>query len=361
MKKIAFETDSIYVISDIHGGLNLLQDLLGKIKAGSILIILGDLIEKGKYSLNTLEYVINLSKLKNVYVVKGNNDEALLRVFSPDHLDYFVNRMNNKTSIVYEMIKLHGLKGSTQYMQHELAKKYSSQLNWLANLEDLIETDDFIFVHAGIDNIPDYHNSSKNSLTRLSNFYLKGHQSGKMVVCGHYPTANYHLYDFNDNIIIDEKKQIICLDGGYGAKTFGQLNMLEIIKDGANYQYKTYSSDDFPETQIVKSQTASGSFRGVCYPDYYIDIIREGKYFTEAKLANDEVVYVKNEFIEYINNKYCVTDDIPSNLLGVDVGDTVKVISVNTLGYALVKKAGVSGWVTYECLPDNFQYRGVKE
>lgn len=352
MKKINFASGtSIYVISDIHGGLHLLQELLEYVKPGNILIILGDLIEKGEHSLATLEYIIKLSKLDNVYIIKGNNDEALVKVFSPEHLDYFLNRMDKPTSIVYEMIAKHKLNCAPELMHQQLAEIYREELKWLDGLETMIETDDFIFVHAGIDNIVDYWNSSPISLTRLANFYLKGHQANKIVVCGHYPTDNYSKHQFNDNIIIDLPRKMICIDGGYGAKSLGQLNMLEIINDNGIYHYRTYAADGYPEVAIIKAQAPQGNSRGINYPDYEIHILEHGQYFSKVRMVSGEVVYVKNEMIIFKNNQYYAIDDTPSNLLGVEIGDKVKLVNTETKGYALVKKDGISGWVSYDCLP----------
>lgn len=358
MRKIKFETGSrIYIISDIHGGLHLLKELLEKVKAGHKLIILGDLIEKGANSLQTLEYIMELSKLDNIYIIKGNNDDSLVNIFKNERIDYFSNRMKNKTSIIYEIIQRHGLNGCIEEMFQYIKEEYKSYLDWIDKLETMIETDDFIFVHAGIDNIPDYWNTPINSQLRLSNFYLKGHQANKYVVCGHYPTVNFSVNDFCDNIIIDHDKKIICMDGGYAAKTTGQLNMLEIINNNNNYIYKTYVADDYQEFVITNDQEAKGNSRGINYPDYEISIINEGLYFSKVKTVNGEEVYIKNELINFMNSHYYSKDDTPNNLLEVKKGDIVKLIRNDTLGYALIKKDGISGWVSYDCLPDNIRKR----
>jgi protein phosphatase len=356
MRKIDFNlNEDIYIISDIHGGYEQLKKLLGLVSANSKLIILGDIIEKGEYSLDTLEYIMEMDRLDNVYVLKGNNEAAVVNVFNDDHLHFFINRMDNKTSLIYQMLERQNLVGNPKELQEQLRLIYQKHINWMNDLESIIETDDFIFVHAGIDNIPDYQNSHPKSLTNLKNFYFQGHLANKMVVCGHYPVAIFRFDRMDDSILIDHDKKIICLDGGYGTKTYGQLNMLKITKTDLEYNYHTYDVDSFETVKIVKAQKGMGNLRGICYPSYQIEFIEEGLYFTKAINSDGEKVFIKNEYLIFQNDHYYASDDIPNNLLEVVVGDVVKVLSNKTKGYALVKKDGVSGWVTYDCLPKNIE------
>ncbi len=66
----------IIVISDIHGHLQNFQNLLKKVgfSKEDILVIDGDVLEKGPQSLATLRYVMQLAKEYTVYQVLGNND-----------------------------------------------------------------------------------------------------------------------------------------------------------------------------------------------------------------------------------------------------------------------------------------------
>lgn len=66
-------------ISDIHGEKDLLEALLKKadyVPGKDFLFLLGDLIEKGSASLETLRLVMTLARNERVIVLKGNNDEA---------------------------------------------------------------------------------------------------------------------------------------------------------------------------------------------------------------------------------------------------------------------------------------------
>ncbi len=63
-------------MSDVHGHIDNLFQLLKKLNytQDDILVIVGDLIEKGPDSLRTLRYIMELSERENVYISMGNVD-----------------------------------------------------------------------------------------------------------------------------------------------------------------------------------------------------------------------------------------------------------------------------------------------
>ena len=67
----------ILVISDIHGNLPFLKALLDKVGfcREDELIIDGDFLEKGSESLETLRYIMELSRGGNVHSLCGNCDD----------------------------------------------------------------------------------------------------------------------------------------------------------------------------------------------------------------------------------------------------------------------------------------------
>ncbi|OOM67470.1 metallophosphoesterase [Clostridium sp. BL-8] len=77
VKRILVEKDKrVIAISDIHGNLSAFKRVLEKIcfTEKDILILVGDLIEKGEMNLKTLRYIMEISRIREVYVVSGNCD-----------------------------------------------------------------------------------------------------------------------------------------------------------------------------------------------------------------------------------------------------------------------------------------------
>lgn len=82
-----------YAIGDVHGRLDLLRILLGKIEAHSAarpcdreyMIFLGDVIDRGPDSRGVIEYLMQAkASLPNPIFLAGNHEEMLLRVLHRD-------------------------------------------------------------------------------------------------------------------------------------------------------------------------------------------------------------------------------------------------------------------------------------
>ena len=79
----------ILAVSDIHGNLPYLKGLLDKVRfcGSDVLIIVGDLLEKGRYSLDTLRYVMELSRTHEVHAVCGNCDWRFRLLKTPEFIN----------------------------------------------------------------------------------------------------------------------------------------------------------------------------------------------------------------------------------------------------------------------------------
>ena len=90
VKKLDTGERRIIAVSDIHGNLPYLRALLSKVgfSQNDELIIDGDFLEKGEYSLETLRYLMRLSQRGNVHAVCGNCDGGDLRLMFPERLRF---------------------------------------------------------------------------------------------------------------------------------------------------------------------------------------------------------------------------------------------------------------------------------
>lgn len=77
----------IAVLSDIHGNLDALQSVLTDIKNQEIsrIFICGDLAVAGPEPVETIDYIVDLTKRYNITIIQGNTDEMVLKsTGSPD-------------------------------------------------------------------------------------------------------------------------------------------------------------------------------------------------------------------------------------------------------------------------------------
>jgi len=351
------KTKRSIVISDIHANLPLFKKLLEKINYNveDYLFINGDLCEKGPASLEVIDYVRRLSNdSNNVYITKGNCDVVSRYVFNG--VEGIISYMkNHKNSVLNEMLLKYDKSvdefSNTQELAHFYRQHFKDELEWLESLPIAFETDDFIIIHAGIENIEDWKNTEEQFALSTPAFYEKEHQANKMVIVGHWPVVNYrsNLISSN-NPLIDLEKRVIALDGGNQIKIDGQLNALIIEND-------TYSStyvDELTHKMIVQQDYEDRTNRKgtVTYPNYEVQIIREEEYFTlceNSKLGIQQ--WVKNEYLIVEDKQARSKSDLSTTFLSVKQGGKVSIVNNECDGYTLVKTSiGEVGWIPKSCL-----------
>ncbi|MGZ7149783.1 metallophosphoesterase [Bacillus sp. BC08] len=355
IKKLSIPNDvRVIVISDIHGELPLLQELLHKVnfKDEDYLIINGDLCEKGKDSIGVVNYVMNLVKNNsNVHVVEGNCEvlvDALLNE-NPGLINYLCTR---KHSIFNEWLEcvhfsIHE-NTSIQKVSGVLMGHFSKEIEWLTELPTAIETEDYIFVHAGLEDREDWKETERKNAIAMPEFFNKSHRENKYVVVGHWPVVNYSDKAPSNNPVIDEEKKIIAIDGGNAIKEAGQLNAFIIQREsGRDAFFYTYV-DYFPEYEVIADFHANTSMQGgVNYPYYYIEPMEKLKDYTICKQREtNKLLSVKNEYIRQLDSgEYTVKTDISCAQISVRKGDIVSLIDDSCSGYDLIKRDGVEGWI----------------
>lgn len=353
-QKIANEQRVIF-ISDIHGDLDLFKKLLLKIDYTDedVLFINGDLCERGPHSLGVVRYVLNLQEQsKKVYVTIGNSDILIKHVLDGNEriLDYLNRRPN---SILHNMLEEHGKTHANFTNIDDLANfycsNYTNEIDWLLNLPTAYETEKYIIVHAGIENIEDWQQTSFINAITIDKFYDQGHQAEKTVIVGHWPAPNYrsHLSSSN-NPLIDFDKKIICIDGGNRVKLDGQINAL-ILQDG---KFTNAYVDQFQLKKTVQqSYVAENDFVGtVIYPHYEMKSIKREEFFTLCENVSLEIKqWIKNEYIEEREDGIYCKDDVSTTKISVTVGEELAIIDDQCAGYVMVKKAGMTGWVPEKC------------
>lgn len=344
------------VISDIHGNVELLKRLLDKINytEEDCLFINGDLCEKGNNSLEVVEYVRILSQRSNVYITKGNCD-LLHRYVFKEKQEIISYMRNQKNSILNEMLSKFKKSLDDFTSLQDLAQFYQShfqsEIDWLESMPIAYETDKFIIIHSGIENIKNWRQTDEAVALYGQAFYEKEHQVDKIVIVGHWPVVNYRSTQVSsNNPIIDLHKRIIALDGGNQIKVEGQLNAL-IIENGT---FSFAFVDELIDEMLVQKDYIDSTKRvgTVTYPNYDMKMIKEEEYFTlceNSKLGIQQ--WVKNEYLTVDEDSTRCKNDLSTTFLSVRQGETVRVVDKNCAGYILVKKEnGEVGWVPKDCL-----------
>lgn len=152
-----------FIIGDIHGCYYTMRQMIDSYwRSGTEkLVLLGDLVNKGKHTFAVLEYVMKLQKEfpEKVFVLKGNN-EYLFEKFYRDGIT---------------------LSAKQKFENYNL--DYLQVLDWMENLPHFYENGKVFFSHAGIpvdSEIPPDHENldlifNKKSLKNINKTQFLGH------------------------------------------------------------------------------------------------------------------------------------------------------------------------------------------
>lgn len=277
------------VISDIHSHLDRFKELLKKVNyhKDDYLVILGDFIEKGNQTIETVEYLQKLQKNSDrVYVILGNCEYALEEMISNQkYAKQVINYLNHigKSGMIKQALNELSLdikRDPPELIQAKVKKYLQPYFEYFKTLPTTLHLNNFIFVHAGIENRKDWKNSRLTSLIEMKTFFQNGHCLEDYVVVGHLPTSNQHKHLINNDIIIDKKKRIISIDGGTGVKFVSQLNALIINGDYNEVHFEKVNVQPLPLYQaIIDVHTEKKKYHKIAWPDFEVNLLKKGKYF----------------------------------------------------------------------------------
>ena len=172
----------IFAIGDIHGCYDRLKTLMDKIPidlSRDTLVFIGDYIDRGPYSVEVVDYLMQLRKrVPDIVFLKGNHE---------DMLDKFINGVDRFTYL---------LNGGQQTLDSYLTKPVQSDfypipsdhMEFFKSLRLYYETDEFIFVHAGLrPRVPLESQKTEDLLWIRDKFISSKYDFGKRVIFGHTP------------------------------------------------------------------------------------------------------------------------------------------------------------------------------
>ncbi|MGE8202976.1 metallophosphoesterase family protein [Heyndrickxia sp. NPDC080065] len=232
-------TTRILAISDIHGCLNEFKELLAKVKFvpnNDQLILLGDYMDRGKYSKEVIYFVKELVEEQGAIALKGNHDQLFC-----DWLNDPIEKQNSYFRIggletiksFLEDIDNDNVNEKTyQEWANKIQESHNEIIGFIENLPYFYETNDFIFIHAGINpEHEDWKLTTEHEMVWIRGPFLDvDHSFDHTFIHGHTPAIYLHE---NPDIYYGNKK--IGIDG---ACVYGhQLNCLEILND----EFKQYS------------------------------------------------------------------------------------------------------------------------
>lgn len=224
-----------YVIGDVHGRLDLLEQLLAQIEneterhppRKALIVFLGDLIDRGPHSAQVVERLrtFRSPRIQPIFLL-GNHEEVLLRILDGD------------TSIIPSWLQFGGAqciqsygvdprklagRGEEEILAIVRAAVPAEHRSFIGSFVDTCRLGDYLFVHAGIRPGVPIEEQLQSDLRWIREPFLRDETDhGCVVVHGHTITAD-----------VEERRNRIGIDTG--AYRTGVLTAL--VLEGSERRY----------------------------------------------------------------------------------------------------------------------------
>ena len=203
-----------YAIGDVHGRLDLLENILQQIEQdigerptkSNHIIFLGDLIDRGPSSRGVIERLIGYhpDDIK-CHFIMGNHEEVLVRGLrgEPAQLDNWLRHGGDATAQSYGVDQAYLRRQGTEALEHALLSAIPDRhVEFMAGFLDRIQFGDYLMVHAGVrpgTPITDQHPSDLRWIRR--EFLDSQADHGFVIVHGH--TVEPEISNQSNRIGID--------------------------------------------------------------------------------------------------------------------------------------------------------------
>jgi serine/threonine protein phosphatase 1 len=172
----------IFAIGDIHGCYDQLLALMNKIPINfkrDTLVFMGDYIDRGPQSVEVVDYLIKLEKrVPGTIFLKGNHEDMLEKYL--DGTDRFTYLLNGGQQTLDSY-----LSRSAQSGTHPIPPEHRE---FFKSLRLSYETEDYIFVHAGLRPKVSLESQETEDLLWIREKFLNTrYDFGKPVIFGHTP------------------------------------------------------------------------------------------------------------------------------------------------------------------------------
>lgn len=228
MRKIA--------ISDIHGCNATFEALLQQLELSKEdhLFLLGDYIDRGPSSKQVLDTIFRLmDEGYQVQCLRGNHEEMLLWAYENAGYD-LQTFLNNGGEITLASFGAQHPRGID-----------SRYIDFINNLPYYLESDEYIFVHAGLNFSPRSHPlEDKDRMLWIRHWYpmIDYQWLGKRyIVHGHTPTLSMTI---NKNFQFFEELKVLNIDAGCVFPMSGYGNLCAVDLTGRELYFMSRSKED---------------------------------------------------------------------------------------------------------------------
>ncbi|USI72480.1 metallophosphoesterase [Sphingomonas morindae] len=195
----------LYAIGDVHGRLDLLQDLIAAIRqdnaarppAQAGVVLLGDLIDRGPESRGVLRFAMEPPRDLQLMALKGNHEAVLLDILEGEHglLPAWM-RMGGLAALAsWGVDPAYAETAPLDHLAERLRDVVTArEYQYLKKMRSMLVVDRHVFVHAGIrPGVPLKRQKDEDLLWIRKDFLESSRALGLVVVHGHSVTSTVAL------------------------------------------------------------------------------------------------------------------------------------------------------------------------
>ncbi len=343
----------VLAISDIHGNPAFFRGVLeaARYTPEDILVLVGDLIEKGPDSLGLLRMVMELAQRNTVYCLRGNCDDLVCEFVqkepsAPDAFyRHYLGVWGERCTLV-QMAREAGCPFQGPEDRPALARaireRFAPELAFLESMPEILLTPDYLFVHGGVPDEDHLEGLDAWRCMKNDNFLAQSRSFRRWCVVGHWPVTLYHPHVASVAPLLLPERHIASIDGGCSLIMDGQLNALELpAAPGGPFSW--YAYDGLPTAVALDGQASSADPINIRWGGGVVEVLAWGEELSRCRhLETGRELEVLTDYLSVRNGEvWCqVSTDYR---LPVAPGEELRVVR-RLSDRALVKKNGVIGW-----------------
>lgn len=337
----------VLAVSDVHGDLDTLKGLLSAaaFRPDDILILVGDLVEKGPRSMDVVRHVLELKKTHTVYAVSGNCDGVLWDEFSPEDVFESMRSFGPRMALVQMARELNFPVRSPADIPPLWAAcrtRFARELDFLSGLPTILESEHYLFVHGGVPRQDRFTELDRWSCMKNDAFVSQGYSFSKWCVVGHWPATLYR----KDLLCYDPwfapEQKIASIDGGCVIKSDGQLNAL-VLPPRPGGAFDWFRHDRLPRRTALDGQSPSAFPFSFKWGDHEVQPLRRsGDLVLCRHCSTGRELWLPASRL-WKEGDRCFSADATDYALPVSPGDVLSIVLETSWG-TLAKKDGVTGW-----------------
>ena len=202
----------IYAVGDVHGRLDLLNQLLARIgddmssrpEVRPVSIFLGDYIDRGPSSRETIDRLIEHAGANESVFLKGNHEQIAISCLRDRGLFERWMRLGGLETLMSYGIAAEGRSDDRQIVRLQAAFHDAlpqSHFRFFRDLQSSFALGDYFFAHAGVKpDIPLPHQKESDLLWIRQEFLSSRADFGKIIVHGHTPVLDVEVAPNRINI-----------------------------------------------------------------------------------------------------------------------------------------------------------------